>query len=144
MSNEMCPALRRAPRAPPRRLPSGAAVAGRPAAGLPGALRGQGIPAPDYPPEARRRGEQGVVKVAIEVLPDGSLGEIHVVSDPGYPLLRDADLAATQKLRRFPFTPAYALANRCRMSSSSPITSSFNSPTGSSRLTAAGPGPTFV
>lgn len=83
-------------------------------AGLPGALLGKGIPAPDYPIEARRRGEQGVVKVAVEVLPDGSMGEIRIVSEPGFPLLRQAALAATQRLRRFAFTPAYRFGRPTR------------------------------
>ena len=83
-------------------------------AGLPGALTGKGLPSPDYPPEARRRGEQGLVKVAVEVLPDGALGDIRVISDPGYPLLSDAALAAAEKLRRYPFTPAFRFGQPVR------------------------------
>ena len=83
-------------------------------AGLPGSLSGAGMPAPNYPIEARQRHQQGVVKVAIEVLPDGSLGAIHVISDPGYPLLREAALVATKKLRRFTFIPARRFGHAVR------------------------------
>jgi TonB family protein len=74
--------------------------------GLPGAMAGKGLPTPAYPLESRRRGQQGVVRVELEILPDGKVGQIRVTSDPGFPLLRDAALTAAEKLRAYPFTPA--------------------------------------
>jgi protein TonB len=75
-------------------------------AGLPGALLSKGLPTPDYPPEARRRGQQGVVKVALEVLPDGQLGDIRIVSDASFRLLGKSAMSAAQKLREYRFIPA--------------------------------------
>jgi len=74
--------------------------------GLPGALIGSGLPSPDYPLEARRRHQEGPVRVAIEVRPNGSMGSIHLISDSGHPLLGNAALAAAERLRPLTFTPA--------------------------------------
>jgi TonB family protein len=63
----------------------------------------RGLPIPDYPPESRRRGEEGVVVVDVEVLPDGSVGVIRVVSDSGHPRLA---AAAVEKLKTASFEPA--------------------------------------
>lgn len=82
--------------------------------GLPGALLGHGLPTPDYPLESRRRGEQGIVKVEIEVMPDGSVGAIRILSGPPLPRLRQAALAAAQKLRQYPFLPAYRFGQPVR------------------------------
>lgn len=67
---------------------------------------GHGLPMPSYPIESRRRGEQGVVKVELEILPDGHLGRIRVVSDGGFPRLARAALDAAEALRRHVFPPA--------------------------------------
>jgi TonB family protein len=69
-------------------------------------LAGKGFPKPDYPLEARRRGEAGTVIVELEIRADGSIGEIRVLRDPGYPMLREAALAAAEKLRGHRFSPA--------------------------------------
>jgi TonB family protein len=74
--------------------------------GLPGSVLGKGLPTPDYPAESKRLGEQGTVRVGIEVLPDGKIGDIRVLSDPGFSRLRDSSLSAAEKLRGYPFTPA--------------------------------------
>jgi hypothetical protein len=55
-----------------------------------------------------------VVKIAIEVLEDGSVGAISVVSDPGYSRLRHASLVAAQKLHRFRFIPARQFGHAVR------------------------------
>lgn len=74
--------------------------------GLPGELAGRGFPKPDYPVEARRRGETGTVVVELEIRADGSVGRIRVLEEPGYPMLREAALAAAEKLRDHRFKPA--------------------------------------
>jgi TonB family protein len=94
----------------------GAAAAGEPRGGdgsadfsgpgLPGALRGAGLPGPEYPEDARRRREQGTVRVSLEVLEDGSLGKIALVSDGGFPSLGRAALGAAERLRSMRFEPA--------------------------------------
>ena len=76
------------------------------APGLPTAFGGRGLPQPQYPVQARRLGQQGVVKVRVEILPDGHIGSIRVLSDPGFPLLREAALRAAEGLRDFQFAPA--------------------------------------
>lgn len=82
----------------------GPAYSGRP--GSPGSLDGvrgrHGLARPTYPPESRRRGEQGTVVVEIEVLPDGSVGNVRVAADPGYPRLVEAAVA---QVKREHFTP---------------------------------------
>jgi TonB family protein len=82
--------------------------------GLPGALLGHGLPTPDYPLESRRRGEEGIVKVEIEVMPDGTVGAIRILSGPASPRLRQAALAAAEKLRQYPFLPAYRFGQPVR------------------------------
>ena len=80
-------------------------VAG-PKAGTRGEREGfdsRGLPIPDYPAESRRRGEEGVVLVDVEVRADGSVGSVRVVSDAGYPRL---GMAAADKLRTAIFEPA--------------------------------------
>jgi protein TonB len=67
---------------------------------LPGYLRN---PAPAYPWLARQRGEQGTVVLAVEVLPTGRCGELHVRSSSGSSVL---DAAAATAIRRWQFNPA--------------------------------------
>jgi protein TonB len=74
--------------------------------GTPGVRAGvadHGLAVPSYPPESRRRREQGEVRIEVEVLPDGRIGHLRVLSDPGFPRLVEAALAAIRKSR---FTPA--------------------------------------
>jgi protein TonB len=103
---------------PLARAPTHAAAAGRHTYGPPSISRlasgtagqewgngydSRGIPVPDYPPESRRRREQGEVVVEVEVLPDGTAGAISVVTDPGYRRLDDAAIDAARRTR---FRPA--------------------------------------
>lgn len=82
----------------------GTAVSGMP--GIPAGLRdGQRLPAPVYPEISRRRGEQGDVRLEVEVRADGSVGQIRVVSNTGHPRLAEA---AVDSLRGFRFRPALA------------------------------------
>ena len=94
------------PQPGPAQASDASEVAGDSEPGMPGALRGSGPPAPEYPPESRRLGERGTVRVAIEVLPDGTVGQIQVVSDPGFARLRDASIKAAEQLRRYKLNPA--------------------------------------
>jgi len=60
---------------------------------------------PDYPREARRRGEQGDVVLELEVAADGTVSKVRVVQSPGFPLLDEAAVRAVRDAR---FVPASA------------------------------------
>jgi TonB family protein len=57
------------------------------------------IPQPIYPKESRRRGEQGTVLLEVEIKPDGSIGEIRIVQNPGHERLVSAAIEAIRKAR---------------------------------------------
>lgn len=61
------------------------------------------LPTPRYPPLSRARGEQGVVVLEVEVLPDGGVGTVRVLEEPGYPRLTSAAIDAVRAAR---FEPA--------------------------------------
>lgn len=58
---------------------------------------------PDYPKEARQRGEQGLVLLEIAVDASGLVGDVTVVTSSGYPEL---DREAVRAVRAARFTPA--------------------------------------
>jgi protein TonB len=58
---------------------------------------------PEYPEEARRGGQEGLVVLSVEVLKDGSVGRIEIITSSGYPLLDDSAIRA---VKRWQFTPA--------------------------------------
>lgn len=60
-------------------------------------------PAPVYPEQARRRGEQGTVHIALLVLADGTVGEIGLARSSGY---TDLDESALKAVARWRFVPA--------------------------------------
>jgi protein TonB len=60
-------------------------------------------PMPVYPPLSRRLGEAGRVRLMVQVLADGRVGEVSVVESSGYARL---DEAAIEAIRRWRFTPA--------------------------------------
>ena len=62
-------------------------------------------PAPRYPAQALRRGEQGTVMVAAEVGPDGVPSSVSVARSSGSRLL---DRAAVDAVKRWRFRPAMA------------------------------------
>ncbi len=62
-------------------------------------------PKPDYPAEARRERQEGVVMVSVEVGADGRPGDVSLARSSGFPLL---DQAAIQAVRRWTFDPARA------------------------------------
>jgi protein TonB len=69
----------------------------------PGTEAGQRNAPPDYPSESRRRGEEGVVRLALRVGTDGSVLTAEVAVSSGHPRL---DAAALEAARRWRFRPA--------------------------------------
>ena len=61
-------------------------------------------PAPRYPALAQDRGLEGEVVLRIEVLADGRVGDVYVVTSSGFPLLDDAALAAVKSWTFYPAT----------------------------------------
>lgn len=59
---------------------------------------------PVYPVRSRRTGEEGVVRIAVEIAPSGEPVEVQIVESSGYPRLDDAARAAVLQAR---FTPAH-------------------------------------
>jgi protein TonB len=58
---------------------------------------------PNYPASARRLGIQGTVRLKVQVLADGHVGEIIVESSAGH---ADLDRAAADAVRQWHFEPA--------------------------------------
>jgi protein TonB len=61
-------------------------------------------PPPPYPPIARRRGYEGVVMLSVQVLADGTVGELKIKDTSGHSML---DRAAVKAVRRWKFKPAF-------------------------------------
>ena len=62
-------------------------------------------PKPDYPAEARRLREEGVVVISVEIGADGRASDATLKRSSGFPLL---DEAAVEAVRRWTFVPARA------------------------------------
>jgi protein TonB len=62
------------------------------------------LPRPDYPSRAIRRGIEGTVLVEVEVLPDGTVGDVELHQSSGHRLLDDAALKAAREGRFRPAT----------------------------------------
>lgn len=60
-------------------------------------------PAPAYPPLAKARGEEGLVLLRAEILPNGRCGQLQIAASSGYELL---DAAAAQAIRIWRFRSA--------------------------------------
>lgn len=58
---------------------------------------------PEYPPEARQQGLEGTVTLHLELLADGTVGEVKVAQSSGHALL---DTAAQETARTWTHTPA--------------------------------------
>jgi protein TonB len=56
---------------------------------------------PDYPPEARRQGEQGSLVLQVLVEPDGHVSDAKLVQSSGFPILDQAALAGVKTNYRF-------------------------------------------
>lgn len=63
-------------------------------------------PPPAYPPEAKRRAQQGVVLLAVKISADGNPESAHVFRSSNYTLLDEAALHAVQQWRFAPATLA--------------------------------------
>jgi protein TonB len=63
----------------------------------------KGLSQPEYPPAARRLGQEGTVTLLIYVLADGRVGEVKVEKSSGFPKLDEA--AATHAKRSWRFIP---------------------------------------
>lgn len=59
---------------------------------------------PGYPTLAKKMRYEGIVVLDIEVLPDGSVGEIKIVESSGYEIL---DKSALEEIKKWRFIPAY-------------------------------------
>ncbi|MFQ5494889.1 MAG: TonB family protein [Phycisphaerae bacterium] len=75
-----------------------------PSAGVATGVAVLNLPHPTYPSASRRRGEEGLVMLLVEVLPDGAVGTIDVLRDPGHPRLVRSAAAAARKARFRPAT----------------------------------------
>ncbi|APH58384.1 TonB protein [Granulibacter bethesdensis] len=58
---------------------------------------------PAYPRDAALRGQHGTVDTIIHIQPDGSVGEVEIISSSGYAML---DVATLQALKKWRFHPA--------------------------------------
>jgi len=84
------------------------AASGQPTAGAAGAsgnskLRPRYNPRPDYPPDAKSAGQQGVVMISVEVDSSGAPSSVQVSRSSGFPRLDEAAVAA---VRRWRFEPS--------------------------------------
>lgn len=61
-------------------------------------------PPPSYPPVARRRGYEGMVMLSVNVLADGSVGDLRIKDTSGYVIL---DRAAVRAVKKWKFKPAF-------------------------------------
>lgn len=73
---------------------------------------------PVYPPEARLRGQQGIVVVHAEILPEGRAGVLKIKISSGYTLLDQSALAA---VRSWKFEPARKMGMPVTVSVDVPI-----------------------
>jgi len=71
---------------------------------LPAVPRYSENPPPPYPSIARRRGYEGVVMFSVEVLADGSVGELRIKETSGHSML---DRAAVKAVKKWKFKPAF-------------------------------------
>lgn len=104
------PALPAAARSAPRNAAQGDGEVGEAvAASAPGGpsrgaeLRPGGNPAPSYPQEARRRGQEGRVVLRVTISPVGEARSVRVLRSSGYERL---DRAAREAVARWRFEPA--------------------------------------
>lgn len=79
-------------------------------------------PAPAYPLSARRRGMQGRVVLNVEVLAEGSCGQVSIQQSSGHEVL---DQAALQTVKGWRFTPARHLGQAVTRQFLVPITFAF-------------------
>ena len=83
--------------------PTAAPVAQPVAASLPARPRPDGCPPPRYPSLARRRGQEGIVRLHLSIDAAGKVDAVTVERSSGFPLL---DRAALKAVRSWRFEPA--------------------------------------
>lgn len=64
----------------------------------------RGLREPVYPPSEIRQNHTGTVQLSVEVLPDGSVGNVRLDSSSGYPKLDEAALRIARSWRFIPGT----------------------------------------
>jgi len=69
----------------------------------PGADAGHRNAPPEYPPDSRRRGEEGVVRLVLTISAEGHVEQAEILGSSGHPAL---DRAAVSAARRWRFRPA--------------------------------------
>jgi protein TonB len=62
------------------------------------------LPPPEYPPRSRRLGEEGLVVLEVEVLPDGRAGKVRALHALDFPRLVEAAIEAAKNARFRPAT----------------------------------------
>ncbi|MEI8235061.1 MAG: energy transducer TonB [Verrucomicrobiota bacterium] len=95
-----------------------AASAGGNAGGSLEGVRVRSNPRPEYPAQARRERQEGVVLVAVEIGADGSPVDVALGRTSGFPLL---DAAALRAVRRWRFEPASAAGRAAASHAEVPI-----------------------
>jgi protein TonB len=80
---------------------------------------------PSYPLMARMRGHEGMVLLAVQVLPDGRAGEVRIKKSSGYALL---DQSALNAVRAWRFEPARKMDAPLVMTVDIPVRFSLNEP----------------
>lgn len=83
---------------------------------LPAYLRN---PSPVYPRSARERSQEGTVVVAVDVLPSGRAGRVHVARSSGHAALDDAAVTA---IRQWVFRPGSRLGQPIALWVEIPVT----------------------
>jgi protein TonB len=83
------------------------------------------LPTPEYPPRSRRLGEEGLVLLEVEVLPDGRAGKVRVLQAPPYERLVEA---AIEVVRRAKFKPATVDGTAVRATVEVPIRFKLHAP----------------
>lgn len=94
------------PAGPPPQAPPAPQAPSAVAAATPSAAQVLSLAAPSYPVRSRQLGEEGLVLLEVEILPDGLAGQVRVLLAPDYPRLVDAALAAAMQARFSPATRA--------------------------------------
>jgi len=81
----------------------------------PGIVRAEGDVRPVYPLDAKKLGQEGVVMVRVQVLPDGRSGLVEIASSSGAPLLDDAAIDAVRRTYFFPTQKSEPVYQTMRM-----------------------------
>ncbi|NIS67416.1 MAG: TonB family protein, partial [Proteobacteria bacterium] len=75
-------------------------------------------PKPQYPKRAVLRGQEGTVTLLVEVLLDGSVGEVEIFESSGYVIL---DRSALKAVRKWRFKPGTKMGKPLTMKVKVPV-----------------------